>query len=89
MKTIFVTGATGFIGGHLVEDLLSRGNRVKCLIRSSSDTSRLQDDNIDLIEGTLDDPESYRAAIDGCDIVFHVAGLTSALCDDEMFKVNA
>ena len=88
MQTAFVTGASGFIGSHLVDKLHQRGVRVKCLVRPTSQVSRLQQERIELIEGTIDDPASYCRALSGCDTVIHLAGLTHALAKQDLVRVN-
>ncbi|HHK40801.1 MAG TPA: NAD-dependent epimerase/dehydratase family protein, partial [Planctomycetaceae bacterium] len=77
-KTAFVTGATGFLGLNLVEVLLEGGWHVTALHRPSSDCSRLQGLNVELVEGDILDRDSLKAAIPpGVDAVFHVAADTS------------
>lgn len=76
LETVFVTGATGFIGSHLVAELLGRGCAVRCLIRPGS-AGRLPAGAVP-VPGRLEDPASYRAALAGCDTVFHLAGLVAS-----------
>jgi len=77
--SVFVTGATGFIGGHLALALAHQGEEVVCLVRASSDTSRLRRAGIELVEGDLLKPESFTDQILNCDTVYHVAGVTKAI----------
>lgn len=70
-----VTGATGFVGSHLVEDLLARGRRVRCTVRRTSDTSHLARLGVETVEADLADAPPPPAAFDGVERVFHVAGL--------------
>jgi farnesol dehydrogenase len=72
-NTVFVTGATGFIGTRLVNELVRRGDRVRALARSSSDVSGLQGDGIERIQGDIQDQESLRRGMEGCRQVFHLA----------------
>ena len=51
----FLTGGTGFIGGHLVRRLLARGATVRCLVRESSSLARLRDLPVELVRGDLTD----------------------------------
>jgi nucleoside-diphosphate-sugar epimerase len=88
MRTVFVTGATGFIGSHLVRELLRRGDQVKCLVRPTANVERLQHAQIELVIGTLDDSATYRESLAGCDTVLHVAGLISAIRKGELRDVN-
>jgi len=69
----FVTGASGFVGWHLVRELIERGARVRCLVRASSPRARLETLDVELAEGDLTDADSLQAAIDGMDTVFHCA----------------
>ena len=71
----FVTGATGFIGRHLVEKLRARGHDVIALVRSPHRASAVRDLGGELAEGDVSDPVAVRRALDGCDAVFHVAGV--------------
>lgn len=84
-----ITGATGFIGGHLATRLARDGWPLRCLVRSSSDTSRLRGLNAELVEGDLSDPASLTRAVDGCGVVFHCGALVSdwALVE-EIARVN-
>lgn len=75
-STVFVTGATGFIGSHLAESLLRRGSEVRCLIRPGS--AGTLPAGASPVPGRIEDPTSYRAALAGCDAVFHLAGLVAA-----------
>ena len=59
-KTIFVTGATGLVGGHVVEEALSRGLRVRALVRSTSDTRKLDEWGVEKIVGDLEDRDALR-----------------------------
>jgi dihydroflavonol-4-reductase len=70
----FVTGATGFIGGHLVRRLRDRGDDVVALVRSAPRAETLRDAGIELAEGDLSDLAAVRRGVDGCDVAFHVAG---------------
>lgn len=77
-RTAFVTGATGFLGLHLVEQLKQRDWRVVALRRSGSDVRLLDRLGAEQAEGDVTDPDSLRRALpEGCDAVFHAAALTS------------
>jgi len=85
----FVTGGTGFVGSHLVEHLLAAGHDVTCLVRSPAKAEALfRDRQPRLVQGDLDAPAAIRQASEGCDVVFHVAGITSARSRGEFFGVN-
>ena len=72
---LFLTGATGFVGGHVARELLNRGADVRLLVRATSNPANLQglSGSVDTVTGDLLTPESLRAAIRGCDAVLHVA----------------
>jgi nucleoside-diphosphate-sugar epimerase len=68
-----ITGATGLLGSHVAEQLAARGERVRALVRPTSDTDFLRQHGIELAVGDLHDPESLRRFVDGADIVYHCA----------------
>jgi dihydroflavonol-4-reductase len=71
--TVLVTGATGFIGGHLARLLVERGERVRCLVRPGSRRDRLDGLGVEPAEGDLCDPASVARAVAGCRVVYHCA----------------
>jgi len=70
----FVTGATGFIGGHLARELLAAGNDVIVLARDTAKASDLAAQGAQVVRGDVTDKESMRAPMTGADGVYHVAG---------------
>ena len=74
MKAL-VTGATGFIGGNLVRELVKDGWSVRALVRPQSDTTALEGVEVESVFGDLLDEESLRSAVKGCGSVFHAAAL--------------
>ncbi len=72
---VLVTGATGLVGSHLAEQLIKRGDRVKALVRKTSDTSHLGEKQIELVYGDLRDYESLKQAVSGVEVVYHCAAL--------------
>jgi nucleoside-diphosphate-sugar epimerase len=70
----FVTGATGFLGGVLARQLRENGHDVNAVIRSPHKASELQSLGVQLFTGDVTDKESMRAAMQGTDGIFHVAG---------------
>ena len=87
MKKAFVTGGTGFIGSHLVEELLRRGvDEVRCLVRTRR--KWLEDLPIREVRGDLFDEALIAEAVRGVDYVYHNAGVTRARDDDALWQAN-
>ncbi len=89
MKAL-VTGANGFTGSHLVKALLQQGHNVVCLVRKSSNLSRLSDCNVQFVYGDFIDRETLSTAMTGVDTVFHTAAYVELGIVDEakMARVN-
>jgi nucleoside-diphosphate-sugar epimerase len=88
-RHVLVTGASGLLGGHVAERLASRGDRVRALVRGTSKRQHLLKlARVELFEGSLEDAERVREAIDGVDAVVHCAGVVKARVTDEFFTVN-
>jgi nucleoside-diphosphate-sugar epimerase len=73
-----VTGATGFVGGHLVERLARDGHEVTALVRSPAKAARLLKPEIRLERGDLHDEAALARAVAGQDVIYHVAGSVAA-----------
>jgi len=73
-KTVLVTGATGFIGGRLVEHLVrAEGANVRALVRNFANAPRLARFAVDMVPGDLLSSEAIDRAVADCDVVFHCA----------------
>ncbi|MCX6099566.1 MAG: NAD-dependent epimerase/dehydratase family protein, partial [Candidatus Bipolaricaulota bacterium] len=72
-----VTGATGFIGSHVTQALLDRGDEVRALVRTGADLRNLHDLQVETVVGDVRDAASLERAVRGCQRVFHVAALYS------------
>ena len=73
MKTL-VTGASGFIGKHLVRTLVEQGREVRCLVRKTSNTQYLKDLGVEFFYGDLLKKDSLEDIAKGINIVYHLAG---------------
>ena len=88
-KVALVTGASGFIGSHVVEALLAHGWRVRCLVRKASVLRWIPTDDVTLINGDVRVAgEDLDRAVRSVSVVFHLAGLTSAANDVEYVASN-
>ena len=83
-----MTGGNGFVGSHLVEALLSRGDEVRCLLRPASDRRWLEGADYEDVPGTLEDNGSLARAVAGVDVVYHCAGATKARKAELLYRVN-
>jgi dihydroflavonol-4-reductase len=72
-EAIFITGATGFIGGHVARLLVERGHSVRVLARNSSLKFNLEGLDCEVVIGDLRDEGSLQRCVQGCTRVFHVA----------------
>jgi nucleoside-diphosphate-sugar epimerase len=72
---ILITGATGFIGSHLVESLIDEGNEVISFVKPNSDTSFIANIDTDITIGDLRDFRSIKHATEGIDVVYHLAAI--------------
>ncbi|SIO01570.1 Nucleoside-diphosphate-sugar epimerase [Singulisphaera sp. GP187] len=72
-KTIFITGATGLVGSHVVEEAIRRGHKVRALVRASSDTRWLDQWGVEKVLGDLADPDALRRGADGANWIFNCA----------------
>jgi dihydroflavonol-4-reductase len=85
---VLVTGATGFIGSFLAEALLQRGYEVRSLVRSSSRLNWIEHLNMECYFGNLDNPTAIEKSLHDVDYVFHVAGITKALQENDFYEGN-
>ncbi len=87
----FVTGASGFIGGNLVHELVSRGHEVRALLRPGADTRGLENVRYEAVQGDITDKsDTLATAMRGCDWVFHVAASYALWLPDyePMYRTN-
>jgi dihydroflavonol-4-reductase len=72
---VLVTGASGFTGSHLTRTLVESGHEVRALVRRTSSLESLKDLPVERFEGDLGDEVRLRRAVEGCDVVHHVAAV--------------
>lgn len=77
MSLSLVTGASGFLGRYLVDALVSREDRVRALVRTSSHISHLPLSKVETATGDLSDVQSLEKSLDGVDVVYHCAAYVS------------
>jgi nucleoside-diphosphate-sugar epimerase len=87
MKAL-VTGATGFVGSHLVEALQRNGTEVTALARSPEKASALVAQGIRVVWGDLHQPETLENAARDQDVIYHIAGVVAALSEAEFLWAN-
>jgi nucleoside-diphosphate-sugar epimerase len=87
---VLVTGATGFIGPHLVKRLVQEGYEVRALVRPVTDASALESLGVEIVRGDVRDPSAVDRAIADCQLVFHLAARTSHgnLPAKHMYSIN-
>jgi len=86
----FVTGATGFVGGNLIRELITAGIKVRALARPTSDQHNLSGLPIEQVSGDLNDEKLLAKALSGCQWVFHVAAHYSLCLKDSaaIYRAN-
>lgn len=88
MKTVFITGASGFIGRHVVSGLAARDCRIRCLVRRTSSVRHLTKMGAGLHYGDVVEPDGLAEAVAGADLVLHVAGCRFAYKSSDLLRVN-
>ena len=76
---VVVTGATGHIGNVLVRELSTRNEKIRAVIPFGEDTTAIKDLDLEIVRGDVRDIELLKQAIEGADIVYHLAGIISIL----------
>lgn len=85
---VAVTGANGFLGSHVVERLLARGDEPIAVVRPSADLKWLDGVEVEVAATTLDDGDALRRVLDGVEAVVHLAGATRARPVSRFFDIN-
>ncbi len=86
---VLVTGGSGFLGSHVVAQLVASGHQVACLVRKTSDTKFLKEQGVELREGAIDAHDTLPAAVKGVDAIVHCAGVVKARTYDDFERVHA
>jgi dihydroflavonol-4-reductase len=86
---LFLTGASGFVGGHIARMAATEGAQLRLLARSTSNVQHLPK-GAEIVVGDLREPERFASALQGCDAVLHVAADYRLWVPDpaEMYKAN-
>jgi dihydroflavonol-4-reductase len=87
---VFITGATGFIGGHVARQYAAQGASLRLLTRQTSRLDSLNGIDAEMVKGDLREPEKLKAALTGCDALVHVAADYRLWVPDpkEMYAAN-
>jgi dihydroflavonol-4-reductase len=87
---VFITGATGFVGSHVAQQLSDSGADLRLLVRQSSRRDNIAQVNADVVLGDLRDSASLRKGMEGCELAFHVAADYRLWTKnpDEMYDAN-
>jgi len=83
-----VTGANGFVGSHLIDNLLNKGWKVRCIVRKSSNLKWLDKKNIEIYDCGLFDKDGLRKAFKDANYIFHVAGVVKSKTKEGYFTGN-
>lgn len=74
-KRVLVTGATGFTGGYLAEELVNQGFSVRALSLPKQDTNKLEKIGVEIVYGDLTKKDTLAVAVEGVDTVYHIAAI--------------
>jgi dihydroflavonol-4-reductase len=84
-----VTGATGFVGGHVARMLAERGDEVRVTYRDAARLGRLGEMAAEPVKADVLDRAAMRRAVRGCEIVFHSAGYVNSRPPERVWRMNA
>lgn len=75
---VFVTGGTGFVGNHVVHELLEKGHQVRVLIRPGSEQKLKRPADVEIVHGTVNETAHLAQGMHGCEAVVHLVGIIRA-----------
>lgn len=75
---VFVTGSTGFVGNHVLNELLDKGHQVRALVRPGSEYKLKRPDEMESTSGTVEEPADLIQGMEGCDAIIHLVGIIRA-----------
>lgn len=75
---VFVTGSTGFVGNHVLHELLEKGHQVKALVRPGSEHKLKRPDDVEIIPGTVEEVADLIQGMQACDAAIHLVGIIRA-----------
>ena len=75
---VFVTGSTGFVGNHVLHELVEKGHQVGALVRPGSEHKLKRPDDVEKIPGTVDEVADLIQGMQGCDAIIHLVGIIRA-----------
>ena len=75
---VFVTGSTGFVGNHVLHELVDKGHQVRALVRPGSEHKLKRPDDVETIPGTVEEVADLVQGMQGCDAIIHLVGIIRA-----------
>src|SRR4051812_23601885 len=86
MERNLVTGAAGFVGRHLVEALVARGDAVRALVRDPAKAARFRERGVEVLVGDIRDPGSVERSVRDVDVVYHCAAAVGERHTEREFR---
>ena len=86
---VCVTGATGFVGAHVVAQLVDRGDEVRVTVRDRRRLRALDGLDVEVVDADVLDRRAVRRALSGCDVLFHTAGVVASRPRNKVWRANA
>ncbi len=72
---VFLTGATGFVGSYILQELINEGHNVRCLMRDTSVSLNIEGPQVKKVKGDVTKPKSLTGLMRGCDAIIHLVGI--------------